>query len=444
MGKESIVRNLAKFADSISYQKLEEKVTHRVKNLILDAIGTAIGGREMPWSRIALEQVKNNRGNATIFTYNLRVPTEDAAFANSVFTNAMALDDFLFAFHPGQVNVPTAIALAEQEDSSGAELIGAVVAGYEMMGRIYLGGPSIVPRFRGVPVFGPFGAATVAGKLLKLNEDQLTNALAYAAHSSSGLLECWITGTMEGYFHGGMAARNGIMAASLAKKGAIASEKTLEGNRGFYQAFDGTTKEVDNVLLDIGKRYLTLEVTYKSYPVCALQQIPIDLSLRLVREHHIRVEDIKQITEKVSEADIKYPGSDNPGPFQKPSQTRLSAQFCAAAAFLGRPVTSHSFYINNLDDPEIVALAKKVILVSEKGREVPGIAVTLNNGKTYAIEEDERQGTLIPTDEKIRNKFGGLTFNFLGEKRANEVIDIVMSLERVSNLRELTSRLVPF
>jgi 2-methylcitrate dehydratase PrpD len=58
MGKECIARSLAKYVDSISYEKLPGRVTHRAKNLILDALGTAIGGREMPRSRIALEIVR--------------------------------------------------------------------------------------------------------------------------------------------------------------------------------------------------------------------------------------------------------------------------------------------------------------------------------------------------------------------------------------------------
>jgi 2-methylcitrate dehydratase PrpD len=312
-----------------------------------------------------------------------------------------------------------------------------------MMGRIYLGAPSnsIIPRFRGVPVFGPFGAAATAGKLLKLNEDQLTSALAYGANFASGLTECWIAGTMEGFFHGGMAARNGMMAANLAKLGAIASEITLEGNRGFYQAFAGTTEEVNNALLGLGKRYLTMEVTYKPYPVCALEQIPIEMVLRLVEKHRIVAKEIKQVVQTVEDSDTKFPGADNPGPFQNGDQTLLSAQFCAAAAFLGKPVKSHSFYMENYNDPAIVALARKVKLIGEKDRKVPKIAVTLHNGKSYDIEEEKEWGTLTPTDEKVRAKFSELATDFLGERKAKEVIDIVMSLEKVDNIKELTRRL---
>ncbi len=442
MARESIIRSLAQFVQSISYQTLPNVVTDRAKNLILDAVGTALLGRDMPCSRIALELVKNSMGNATILGHNRTVSTSDAAFANSVFTATKALDDFLLAFHPGQINVPTAIAVAEQEGSSGADFLGAIVAGYEVMGRIYLGAPGIIPRFRGVPVFGPFGAAATAGKLLNLDVDQMTNALAFAANLASGIQECWVAGTMEGFFHGGMAARNGIMAAHLAKAGAIASKETLEGKYGFYEAFAGTTRDVKNILLDIGKRFLTMEVTYKPYPVCAFQQIPIDLARRLVEKHHILAHDIRQVVEKVPELDTTIPGTDNPGPFENGDQTLLSGQFCAAAAFLGKPVTSHSFYMSNYNDSEILSLAGKVKVIGEKDRKVREITVTLNDGRIFRIEEEEEQGTLTPTDEKIKTKFNELSVPFLGKDRAREVINIVTSLEKARNIKGLTRLLV--
>jgi 2-methylcitrate dehydratase PrpD len=270
----------------------------------------------------------------------------------------------------------------------------------------------------------------------------MTNALAFAANSASGIQACWIAGSTEGFFHGGLAARNGIMAAQLAKAGAIASKETLEGKFGFYEAFAGTTKDVKNILLDIGKRYLTMEVTYKPYPVCAFQQIPIDLVLRLVEKHHILARDIRQVVEKVPELDASIPGSDNPGPFENGDQTLLSGQFCAAAAFLRKPVTSHSFYMTNYNDPEILSLAAKVKVMGEKDRNVPEVTVTLDDGRIFRIEEEKERGTLIPTDERIRTKFSDLSVPSLGKERAKEVIDVVISLEKVQDIKELTRLLV--
>jgi 2-methylcitrate dehydratase PrpD len=440
MEKESVSRRIAGLVYEMSYEKLPDTVTHRAKLLLLDTLGASVHGRDMECPRIALRLIENNKGVATTIGRDLKVSPLDAAFVNSVMAASTSLDDFQFTYHPGQVAVPTAVAIAEQEGCSGAELITAVVAGYEVMGRICLGGPDIAPRFRAVGAYGPFGAAATAGKLLKLNEDQLTSTLGHAANLAAGLTQCWIDGTMEGNFHGGMIARNGIMAANLAGAGVIASERSLEGDRGYYMAYAGTTAGVENALLDLNKRFLIMEASYKPYPVCALQQVPIELILDLVRREKINPKDIKEVVEKVSEWEAAFPGSNFPGPFENADQTLLSSHFCAASAFLGKPVGSYKYYRDAYDDPEVVALAQKVKLVGEEGREGPEITVTLNSGETYRIEEKEKD-TLTPGDRKISAKFLGLTSDYFGEKRAREFIDKVMSLENIGDVRELTDLL---
>jgi 2-methylcitrate dehydratase PrpD len=441
--EESITRRLAKFVTGISYENLPREVTDRAKMLILDALGNAIAGRDMPSSRMALELVKGDIGNVTVLTHPYKVPTQDASFANSVLAFSTSQDDFLFSFHPGIVIIPTAIAVAEQEASSGAELMNAVIAGYELMGRVYLGAPDIAAGFRGISVFGPFGAAAAAGKLLRLNEDQLTHALGYAANLASGLTQCLKSGTMEPYFHGGFAARSGIMAASLAKVGAVAAENILEGELGFYKAFSGTTNDVRKAMADLGKRLLIMEVSYKPYPVCGLQQIPVDLILRLKRQHRVMSKDIKEIVEEVPYSDATHPGNDFAGPFENASQALLSAQFCAAAAFLDKPVESPALYMEKHSDPDVFALAQKVRLIGEKDRKLPKITVALQNGEEYSIEEGEKQGTLTPTDEKIIAKFHKLTSSYLEQKRASEIVRAIISLEKVTNIQELVHLLAP-
>jgi len=186
-----------------------------------------------------------------------------------------------------------------------------------------------------------------------------------------------------------------------------------------------------------------MEVSYKLYPVCGLQQIPVHLILRLKGKHQIVANDIKEIVEEVSYPDATHPGNNYAGPFENSSQALLSAQFCAAAAFLGKPVESPAFYMEKHGDPDVFALASKVRLIGEKDRELPKITVVLDNGETYCIEEGEKQGTLIPTDEKIIAKFHKLIYGYLDKKRASEIVRAVMSLEKVTNVQELVSLLAP-
>ncbi len=440
MDSSSISRQLAEFVHDLSPAGLPEEVMVQAKTLILDALAAAIPGRRLPYPSVAARVVGNNSGKATILNCGTHAPALDAAFVNALTINSIGQDDMLFMFHPGTVVIPAALAVAEEMGSPGAEVIAAVTVGYDVMGRVSVGAPGIVPRFRGVPVFGPLGAAAAAGRLFRLDQDQLVSALGYAANLSSGLAECWNAGTMEGKFHSGLASRNGVMAAILGREGATAAESTFEGKSGFYQAFSSVPADIEAVTKDLGKRFLIMEARVKPYPVCGLQQAPIDLIATFVKATPLKPEEICTIVEKTSEEDFFYPGSNNPGPFRTRFQATMSAQFCAAAAFLGKPMRSYSFYDREHNDPGIAEMAKKVELVGEKGRDRITIEVGLTDGRHYCIEGGGEELLLAGVD-KTRLKFEALAYELIGKKRGEEIIDAVLNLERLRDIRELTALL---
>ncbi|MBN1849585.1 MAG: MmgE/PrpD family protein [Deltaproteobacteria bacterium] len=442
MSEISVARTLARFLEKISCDTLDTEIISRAKNLILDALGCSVGGIEEECSRIALRVIETNRGDCTVFGMGIKAPLQDAAFANAVSTNALSLDDFLYTFHPGTINVPTAFAIAEKEGLSGSELIGSIVAGYEVMGRMYLGGPTIAPKFRATSVYGPFGTTVTAGKLYQFDEELLMKGICYAANFGSGLTQCWLNGTLEGYFHPGMSARDGILAASLVKEKARAAEFTLEGRQGFYLAYAGNMDEIGAVTADLGSKYMIMNASFKQYPICALLQIPIDFIEKLKKQHNISAKKVSNIVIEVSEWDANFPGSNYDGPFENVGQTLLSSQFCTAAALLNHPVWAYDFYPKNFSDPDIAALAKKIKLVGKEGREFPLITVNMEDGETYRMEADEQTDSLIPTPEKTHDKFMNLTTGFLGEERAKEIVDMVSRLEEIADIRELTGKFI--
>ena len=158
----------------------------------------------------------------------------------------------------------------------------------------------------------------------------------------------------------GFASRNGIFAALLAREGATVAETSLEGRAGFYQAFAGTAPNHDLLAADLGSRFLIMEARSKTYPVCGLEQTPVDLASTLAVQHAVNAKHIARIVEIMPEDDFRYPGTNHPGPFASRSQATMSAQFCAAAAFLGKPVMSYAFYDTGYADPEVADLAGRI------------------------------------------------------------------------------------
>lgn len=434
----TITRELANFIYSLSIQNLPPGILEKAKICLLDGLSTGLAGRGLPVPSVALAVVKNTPGQATVLGYPWKIQPGDAAFVNATIINARSQDDFLFKSHPGAITIPAALTVAEECGSSGAEVLASMIAGYDVVGRIFLGGPSMLPKFRATGVTGTMGAAATAGKLLKLKEDQLVHALGCAAVFSSGFGEGFLSGTMDVKLNVGMASRNGVMAALLAQKGATASESSLEGKSGFYHAFAGTAERASAVTAELGKRFLINEVFYKECPVCIFVQTPIALATRLVAEKGIKGENIQKVRLTAPEATYDNPGFRNIPPFATHLQAAVSAKFCTAAALLGKPVRSYEFY-DRFNDSEVLDLAGKIELTAGGDNERVRIETILKDGMEHQIEGIEGE-TLIPTPQKIIAKFERLASDFLGKKTAR-VIDLILNLERVNKITELTDEL---
>ncbi len=120
----------------------------------------------------------------------------------------------------------------------------------------------------------------------------------------------------------------------------------------------------------------------------------------------------------------------------------MSMQFCAAATILGKPVALFAFYAKHYDDSEVSELAKKVQLVPEKDRSKPRFEVYLRDGRIYiAAEEISNRAPHIPTRDNAEKKFRALASGSSGEKGVERIIDLVMNLDKVNNVRVLTANL---
>ena len=141
---------------------------------------------------------------------------------NGAAAHALDFDDVNLAMpgHPSVAILPALLALAEERGSSGADVLTAFVAGYELQCRI---GRTIAPGhydglgFHATATVGSFGAAAACAHLLGLDADRFATALGIAGTQAAGLKSMF--GTMCKPLHAGKAAYHGLMAAKLAARG---------------------------------------------------------------------------------------------------------------------------------------------------------------------------------------------------------------------------------
>ena len=199
------------------------------------------------------------KNGATIMVDGTTATKGGAAFANAEMAmSGGKLDSFQMLTHPGTSILPGAFVGAETSGASGREFLTGVVAGYEVMERLasdFI--PTVMSRgFHAGPVFGIFGPAIAAAKMLDLTEDEVNSTIALCVHLAAGNLEGPRNGGTA--LREGAAVRNAMLAVALAKSGHVGGDTTLEGDAGFYHAYTGNNKGLLSQSF-VGKTHTSLE-----------------------------------------------------------------------------------------------------------------------------------------------------------------------------------------
>jgi 2-methylcitrate dehydratase PrpD len=268
--------SLARFTSGLSLGDVPPPVVRAVKRLVLDHLGCALGGSRTPLAQAATEVAVADGGSAaTVIDTPRRAAPGPAAFANAMAANALDYDDTGATGHPGATLIPAALALAEAEGRSGAELLAAVVAGYEVWAHILAG---VQPSWeRRVQVYGSgviqtFGAAAACARLLGLGPEEtlwtfgLAGAFAPLPHEAKfGWDEdqlSWVKDNVA------WPAEGGVRAARLAARRFRATRTILDGDRGLWRMLGSDRCDLDRMARGLGTEWELLGISLKPYPCC--------------------------------------------------------------------------------------------------------------------------------------------------------------------------------
>src|SRR5438874_953458 len=294
-------------AEFIIAGKPPVEARQRAAIAVCDTVGVILAGApEAAADIIRRTIVAEARGHCRVLGTGLCASPSDAALANGVAAHALDYDDMCFVSlaHPSCALVPAALAAGELVQVSGRTVLESYVVGFELECRL---GSIMNPRHYHVrgwhctSSIGTIGAAATAARVLGLNPSQTAHALGIAASSACGLKEN--IGAMVKPLHAGMAARNGMMAARLAREGFTASERAIDGPQGYLAAMDSErpAAALVDALADLGARWEILDtgVTVKLYPSCAATHPPLDMLLDLKRRYGFAAEDVEAIDVEV-------------------------------------------------------------------------------------------------------------------------------------------------
>lgn len=448
--EKSFTRRLAEFIYNVQYENLPKATVDKVKMCIYDALACSCAGVNLPWSQAAIElaQGQSEKTEATIWVDGSKSNYGYAAFANSVLNHSIIYEDMHAesGAHLGTIVIPAAFSLGEKLNCGGKQIITAIIAGYEAMGRLgkALNTAEFSARgFRPSGIFGPFGAAAVGAKLLNLNEDQIVAALGFAGNCGAGVNEWAHSGANDMYFHNGFASMNGLTAGHLAQCGAVASEWIVEGRAGLANAWAGGLTKLPAAMEGLGQNYEIERVYHKPAAACAFTQETIQATLKLVNQYSISPADIEQIIVSAYPMTKIYPGCDYPGPYSSFLQAQMSNPFAAAAVILHKEVNIKYYF--DYANPQIYDISRKVkVEIDPEAQAVypqekrSKVKVVMKNGNAYISEQKDLPSL---TAQEILQKFKALAAERFEQTTIAELVSKINKLEQLDQISEVTNLL---
>lgn len=445
MTSEAPTRALAAFVSGLTCENLSEPIRERVKDIVLDAMASALAGRDASETAkvVAMARALGASDKSTVIGGE-RLSPAGAALVNGYLITAVTVCDIHrpTSCHVTPEVVAPALVVAEELGSDGRALIAAIAAGLEVTTRVGLGLDPAAFRAHGwhAPgVTGPFGGAAAAGSLLGLTPDEQCYAFGIAASQSAGTYAQLGTPTIK--FQQSRGALSGLMAAELASFGFTAADEILlHPDGGLFSAYaDGGNAEA--VLQSLGLEWELLRISLRAWPVAVHLQPVVTGLLDLINKTDFRPEMVGEVRVKISETAYRMHGT---VPYEDRFRARLSAPYVTGVVLFDRLCWLDQFTVTRVQDRSLDQFIRERVRVSPDPAVADGttaIELVTQDGATHREEVSVAKGEPSNplTRDEIIAKFRRAASPHLSPSAADRVVEMTTDLEKVANVRELVN-----
>ncbi|MBR9976714.1 MAG: MmgE/PrpD family protein [Bacteroidetes bacterium] len=444
--EKSIARQIAEFAVGLRYEDLPEEVVHEVKRYLYDSIGCAYGATHTKDVTImhGLYQDMGGKEEATVIGFGDKMPVVNATMVNALMIRALDFNDIYWKedpSHPSDI-IPAALAVGERVNASMKEVITAIVLAYEFEQRLCeFAVPGVRERKWHHATLTQFVSPIVAGKMLRLNVDQMVHAIGInGCHNHT--IGCPTAGklTMMKNTVDPMAVQSGVFAALMAEKGYSGTEAVFEGKEGFMDAF-GPEWDLEKLLGGLGEKFKILECSMKAFPTEALTHTHLSATLKLVTEHDISHDQIEEVrlTTIARACDILF----DQHKYRPDSRETAdhSLPYCVAVCLVDHKITTQSFSDEKLKDPRIWDVIDRIKgEASEEfekmfpAKQPSRVVITTKDGQRFEeyLEYPKGDPREPMTMEDLENKFNALSDKLLSSDAQTAKRDIIFDCEKYS------------
>jgi len=437
----------ARFLMDIRWSSLPEAVQSKARMSLMDNLSATISGSRAAVSRVATEFAFDFMPGeqATILVHGKTASTAGAGFANASAANGLDTDDGArYAYgHAGAQVFPAALAVAEAENLSGADLLTGMVAGYEVAHRIGRCWHDDHAVYQACGSWGSVACAAVAAHLMKLDFQRTKNALGIADYHAPNVPMMRDIAHPAMVKHGiGWGVLTGISAAQLAARGFTGIPTLLSVDK--YREW----------VEDLGRHYLMVDGVgwkAKGYACCGWAHAAVEGSKRLMDEHRVDLGQIDRIIVETFDESAAL-GTRLPTTTE---EAQFNLAWPVAAMLVDGEIGPAQILERRLQDREIRRLAAKVeVRESEelnelrrlfqagdpRGRFASRVSVVLADGKRLDSGLVEGGFAYPPPGwdrTRMEEKFHWLVDPVLGKNRADELVNLVWSFDKQPGVAQL-------
>jgi len=428
----------------------------------IDIAAVAVPGAAEPVTRKVFETVKHwGAGPSAAIGQGARLAAPWAALVNGTAAHALDFDDNFdpAKAHASAVLVPAVLALAEQEGSSGRQCLDAYVVGLQILGRV---GQGVNPAHRNrgwhaTATVGAIGAAAACARLLGLDARRAAYAASIATSMAAGFMAQF--GTMTKPLHAGLAAKSGVLAASLARAGIDAGLATLDGPTGMnrlmvgpdYEELRDTLTHVEhgqNLRFEtsqVGEPLLILSsgLKLKRFPNCGSAHRAMDGLIALREAHGFAAGDVAAIHVRAPVTHLNNLMYQVP---QDALQAKFSLEYALATILVTGNATLADFTGEAVARADLAALYPRIHRhpVDKAEGEFPTeVEVILKDGRALETPVPWPAGSLaVPfTDAQLWAKYDGCVAPILPPARAAALRAALEALSDLASIAPLTEPL---
>jgi 2-methylcitrate dehydratase PrpD len=388
------------------------------KRDILDTLGAMLGGSPAPGIAELAKLVKHwgGREESSLLLIGGKVPAPQAALVNATMGHALDFDDTFDRagnIHPGVSTLAASLAVAEMQGGiSGRDFVAAVTLGLDVACRLALAA-TVDRGWHRTAAFGIFGATAAAGKLLRLNVEQMVNAFGIAYSQAAGSRQCIVDGALTKRFQAGQAASGGVLSASLAREGFTGARQVFAGRFGFFPMYQPDGYDLGAISDGLGEIFRGVELSFKPYPSGRPNHAMLDAALELYHRLELAsaaagagVAEVVITVNPQTYEDQLSPAAGKRRPSQV-VEAQFSIPFLVAAALVRGRVGIGE--VAGVDDLEVLTLADR-IQGAVREDVPPGwaqITVRRADGRQVSVETTTPSGSPEKplTDTQLQAKF---------------------------------------